>query len=224
MRLLAIVAVKEEAEAINCNQEIEVLVSGVGAVNAASCLTERLSKGLAPDCVLNVGVAGILPQNKLQIGDMLIASRSVYFEEGIETPQGWIPLEAVGFNLLQKDFSNYFKGNTFIPSSLFLNRLKGIKIKNTSVFVGGIATVSTISGCNKRSREVVSRTDCYAEGMEGAAVLHAAARFKIPALEIRFMSNTTGDRESQVWDLKKALGTMRESIPFIFENLVNNNI
>ena len=51
MRLLAVVAVKEEAEAINCNEEIEVLVSGVGAVNAASCLTERLSKGFAPDCV-----------------------------------------------------------------------------------------------------------------------------------------------------------------------------
>ena len=222
MRLLGIVAVKEEAEAINCDEQIEVLVAGVGAVNAASCLTERLSKGSPPDCVLSLGVAGILPPYKLQIGDILIANRSVYFEEGIETPHGWRSLESIGFSLLPKDSSGSFKDNSFMPSALFFNRIKNIEIENRTVFVGGIATVSTISGCDKRSRDVAARTNCCAEGMEGAAVLHAAARFEIPALEIRFMSNTTGDRGCQIWDLKKALGVMGESIPLIIKNLAND--
>ena len=145
MRLLGIVAVKEEAEAIGCDEQIEVLIAGVGAVNAASCLSERLSKGTPPDCVLSLGVAGILPQNKLQIGDVLIANRSVYFEEGIETPHGWRPLESIGFSLLHKDASGYFKDNAFIPSELYLNRIKNIAIKIKKppimVFVAGTSLI-----------------------------------------------------------------------------------
>ncbi len=41
--------------------------------------------------------------------------------------------------------------------------------------------------------------------MEGAAVVHAARRLHAPAIEIRVVSNTTGDRERQRWDLPAAL-------------------
>ena len=57
------------------------------------------------------------------------------------------------------------------------------------------------------------RTGAIAEGMEGAAIGHALARCtgrgtKPEFLEIRVVSNTTGDRGRQVWDIKGALATL----------------
>lgn len=45
--------------------------------------------------------------------------------------------------------------------------------------------------------------------MEGAAVLLAAHRLGIPAAEIRVISNTTGDRDRQVWDFGAGFAGMR---------------
>ena len=46
-------------------------------------------------------------------------------------------------------------------------------------------------------------------------MLHAAATFDMPALELRVISNSTGDRDRQAWDLDLAfarLGAMAGGI------------
>ena len=44
--------------------------------------------------------------------------------------------------------------------------------------------------------------------MEGAAVAHTAQRLGIKAIEIRVISNTTGTRETQKWDINLALSNL----------------
>src|SRR5262249_12942439 len=70
---------------------------------------------------------------------------------------------------------------------------------------GGIATVSTCSGTDAFATDVRDRTGAIAECMEGAAVGLVAERLGIPVGEVSIISNTTGDRNRQVWDLQKAL-------------------
>jgi nucleoside phosphorylase len=48
--------------------------------------------------------------------------------------------------------------------------------------------------------------------MEGAAVVHAARRQKVAAIEIRAISNTTGDRASQQWDLQAGFEALGKSM------------
>ena len=48
-----------------------------------------------------------------------------------------------------------------------------------------------------------------AEAMEGAAVVHAARRVGVPAIEIRSISNTTGDRATQRWDIAAAFAALQ---------------
>ena len=48
---------------------------------------------------------------------------------------------------------------------------------------------------------------------EGAGLLHAARRLGVPAIELRVISNTTGDRDRQQWDLPAALEALRTSVP-----------
>jgi futalosine hydrolase len=48
--------------------------------------------------------------------------------------------------------------------------------------------------------------------MEGAAVVHAARRLKVPAIELRAISNTTGDRANQQWDLQAGLAALGQAL------------
>ena len=77
---------------------------------------------------------------------------------------------------------------------------------------GPIATVATCSGTDDAAREVVIRTGALAEAMEGAAVVHAALRLDLPGIELRSISNTTGDRGQQRWDLPRGLSALREAM------------
>jgi futalosine hydrolase len=48
--------------------------------------------------------------------------------------------------------------------------------------------------------------------MEGAAVVHAARRLGVSAIELRVISNTTGDRDNQEWDLAGAMAALGRSV------------
>src|SRR5262249_16173113 len=85
---------------------------------------------------------------------------------------------------------------------------------------GPIATVSTCSGTDARAAAVRAHTHALAEAMEGAAVAPVASRIagirpdrSAPAIgELRVISNTTGDRGSQTWDIKRALAHLTEAL------------
>ena len=76
--------------------------------------------------------------------------------------------------------------------------------------VGSIATVATCSATDELADEIALRTGSVAEAMEGAAVLHAARVLGVPALELRVISNTTGNRGEQVWDLPRAFEALSD--------------
>ena len=90
---------------------------------------------------------------------------------------------------------------------------------NQHMPTGRIATVATCSGSDLQAELIARRTSAIAEAMEGAAVVHAARRLGVPAIEIRTISNTTGDRQHQQWDLDGALHAMSRDIPSILKQL-----
>lgn len=191
--------------------------SGVGKVNAALCAA-RVVDASRFDRVINLGVCGALPAlhagTTLQIGDVVIADRSVYADEGIATdgpgadetgftdmsaagfpPGGW-PRPAFAGNALETDAAL----RSEIAQRLHAQSLRPV--------IGALATVSTCSGTDALARAIALRTGAIAEAMEGAAIGHALARMFEPApafAEVRIVSNTTGNRSRQAWDLKGAL-------------------
>jgi futalosine hydrolase len=124
----------------------------------------------------------------------------VYFEEGLITPEGFRTPAAMGFPL------GAFDGNAVPGDPVLLEELApGFR-------TGRIATVATCSGTDAAAMEVARRTGAIAEAMEGAAVLHAARRLRVPAIELRAISNTTGDRDHQRWDLRGALAALGAAV------------
>lgn len=220
MRILLITAVKKEAEAIAtiADERTIIVVAGVGRTNAACATTEAMLQRGPFDAVLSVGVAGALPVTDdgdagaptfaCEIGEPIVATHAVYAEEGLLTSEGFRDMSGLGFPL-----ADGVVGNALPADAGLVNQLAMI------FRTGRIATVATCSGTDAAARDIARRTGAIAEAMEGAAVLHAARRLKTPAGEVRVISNTTGDRSRQQWDLPRAFSALSETVREVVRRL-----
>jgi futalosine hydrolase len=210
-RTLVIVAVEAERAALGAaclaSPAVRVVVAGIGRTNAAAATAEALAEARAAGtpfaAVISVGIAGALPGSNLAIGTVIVADVCIYAEEGIALPEGQGDMRVLGFPL------GDFEGNR-VPVDGAL--LSGFRSLGTAC---EIATVATCSGTDAAAHAVRTRTGAMAEAMEGAAVVHAARRAGVPAIEIRSISNTTGDRAKQQWNIAAAfaaLGAVGDSI------------
>jgi futalosine hydrolase len=184
------------------SERFDLVLTGVGKVNAAAGVLAVLDPR-RHGAVVSVGIAGSLPGSGLEVGQVVAATRSVYADEGLETDSGFRSLEEMGFLL------GPFSGGAVPGDAALLGWLAGV-----ADATGPIATVSTCSGTDGLAARVRERTGALAEAMEGAAIGHAVAR-RHPAVafgELRAISNRTGRREGQGWNLDLALGRLSEAI------------
>jgi len=199
-RILIVTAVQAEADAIGRPNGTFVVSSGIGRTNAAAATTAAILSDGPFTWVISAGVAGALPKSNLSIGDIVVADKCVYFEEGLQTTDGFQNITEMGFSL------GNFKGNEVPVDSWMLEQLGSLGI------VAPIATVATCSGTDEHAILVQKRTRCVCEAMEGAAVVHAANKVSSPAIEIRSISNTTGNRDSQEWNIELALKNLGDAV------------
>ena len=204
-RILVIVAVEAERAALGARclaaPEVHVVVAGIGRTNAAAATAEALAEARATGApfaaVISTGIAGALPGSNLAIGTVIVADACVYAEEGIALPEGQGDMRVLGFPL------GDFEGNRVPVDGALLVAFRALGP------ACAIATVATCSGTDAAALSVRTRTGAMAEAMEGAAVVHAARRVGVPAIEIRSISNTTGDRATQRWDIAAAFAALQ---------------
>lgn len=199
-RILIVTAVQAEADAIGRPKGTFVVSSGIGRTNAAAATTAAILSDGPFTWAINAGVAGALPESNLRAGDIVIANKCVYVEEGLMTPDGFQNMEQMGFSL------GNFSGNAVPVDPWMLEQFSPLG------HIASVATVATCSGSDAQAEIVRERSGCACEAMEGAAVVHAAHRLGVPSIEIRAISNTTGDRDSQEWNLELALSTLGQVV------------
>jgi futalosine hydrolase len=204
-RILVIVAVEAERTALGARclatPEVHVVVAGIGRTNGAAATAEALTEARATGApfaaVISTGIAGALPGSNLALGTVIVADACVYAEEGIALPEGQGDMRVLGFPL------GDFEGNRVPVDGVLLMAFRALGP------ACAIATVATCSGTDAAALSVRTRTGAMAEAMEGAAVVHAARRVGVPSLEIRSISNTTGDRATQRWDIAAAFTALQ---------------
>lgn len=174
-----------------------LIQTGVGKANAAAAVA-RINP--PPQLILNLGICGTLDP-ALPLGSAILADRSLYADEGIITPDGFLTPEQFGFPYAPPPFSD----RGIAPPDWLLATLRPLADR-----VAPIATVSTCAGTDERAAWVRSRTGALAEAMEGAAVGQICARQGIPFAELRVVSNTTGNREHQRWNVHAACARLAE--------------
>jgi futalosine hydrolase len=179
-------------------------VTGVGKASAAMETAIALREG-SPACVLQVGCAGAFPGRGLSPGDVVIADAEVFSDEGVEGPQGFLDLAALG--LLASSGPAGRIGNDVPvtrPRAETLEEVTAHARGRFAIRVGRLATVSTGSGTRRRAEEVAARREPLAESMEGAAAALAAWRHGVPFYEVRGISNLAGERDRAAWDIETA--------------------
>jgi len=136
----------------------------------------------------------------LPIGRSMLATHSEFVDLGLRKPDGFESVAEMGFGTTEF-------GDVFRPD----DALREAIVPEVDV-LGPVATVSTCSGTDELARFVRARLDGVAggEAMEGAAVGLVAALSGpgVPFAEVRVISNSTGNRDDQVWDLPCAFESL----------------
>jgi futalosine hydrolase len=176
----------------------DLVVTGIGKANAAGAVARTANLALHR-WVLSLGIAGSLPASGLGVGQSIVATSCVFVDEGLQTDESFLDCAAMGFPLAD------FPGSAAPVDQALIRKLRPL-----ADAAGPIATVSTCSGTDALAGLVRSRTGALAEAMEGAAVALVARRLGLPMAELRVISNTTGSRGRQRWDLKGAVARLSD--------------
>jgi futalosine hydrolase len=184
-------------------QSVNLLVTGIGAVNTAHALTQRFMTQPAPSLVIQTGVAGAFVPANVAVGSVVLADTEIYGDLGVLTPAGWRPLEEIGIPLLAARGSHEARFNYFPLDASLVQRAcaaAGSMIARTGKFL----TVSQVTGVRTVGDELYARFGALCESMEGAAAAHVCAMHDVPFLEVRGISNLVEDRDRSKWKLKEA--------------------
>jgi futalosine hydrolase len=138
-------------------------------------------------------------------------------DEGVQTPDGWETLEAIGIPSLVVGGTRYFNEFPLCRQAAFraaaLAATRGISLRS-----GRFVTVSTCSGTAARGAELRKRFDGLCENMEGAAVAQVALACGVPCLEIRGISNPVEDRDLSRWDIPAAVANAQRFVLAFLES------
>jgi futalosine hydrolase len=193
---------------VQLTDRVQILISGVGKANAAGGTASALH-ALQPGAVISLGIGGALPRPGTSpgdrfehaIGQAVRCTRSVFADEGVQTPGGWQTMAERGFGPRQELPESQ---SMAVAADDRLLRLLEAALPSR----GDCATVSTCSGTDAHAMQTAARSGCTIEAMEGAAVGLAVQRIapQIPFIELRVISNRTGN--DQAWDLPSALAAL----------------
>ncbi|MEK6672886.1 MAG: futalosine hydrolase [Nitrospirota bacterium] len=190
-------------------REVVYAVSGMGKTNAAHAVTVLIVK-YSPDMIILFGVGGAYPESGLKVGDIAVAEKEVYGDEGVFTREGFQGTDIIGIPLLKKGSKKCFNEFPFDKGLIKLVTRHSSFVPN--IKIGPFVTVSTCTGTRKRAIELRNRYNAICENMEGAAVVHVCAIYSKPVIEIRGISNIVEERDIERWDIRLGAGNCQKAV------------
>ncbi|MFE4378305.1 futalosine hydrolase [Streptomyces cyaneofuscatus] len=176
----------------------DVLAGGAGPAAAAAAAAFALASS-APHpygLVISAGIGGGFAPTA-PLGSLVVASDIVAADLGAETPDGFLPVTALGFGR-----------DRFVPPPALVREVAAA----TGAAPGPVLTVSTVTGTAARAAALLAaHPGALAEAMEGFGVAEAAERTGVPVLELRAVSNTVGPRDRAAWRIGDALAALTEA-------------
>jgi len=205
----------------NCSAVLAL--SGIGKTNASHAATLLIEK-FSPGIIINFGIGGAYPSSGLRVGDIAIAKKEIYGDEGLLLEDGFHTADAIGIPYLKKGGKKYFSEFP-LDKALTGKAIKCFRLTPNplplapEIKSGTFITVSTCTGTNKRAKELEKRFNAICENMEGAALAHVCAMYGIPLLEIRGISNIVENRDRSKWDIKTAAENCQKVVLEILKRL-----
>ncbi|MEV0896632.1 futalosine hydrolase [Actinoplanes sp. NPDC049802] len=199
--LLIVTAVTAEADAFRARLDpgrTVVEAVGVGPAAAAAGTARLLATGHYR-AVISAGIAGGFP-GRAPVGSLVIATRSIAADLGAESPDGFLPIEELGF------------GSSLLDTDPAL--LKALRTALPEAIIGDVLTLATVTGTAETAERLATRfPEAAAEAMEGHGVAVAASGAGLPFAELRAISNPIGPRDRAAWRLADAFAALGSTAP-----------
>ncbi len=182
----------------------KLLISGIGQLQTAYALQNRIRLE-RPDLVIQAGIGGA--PAKEEIGNVYAIGSEKIADLGAMEKTGFTDIFEMG--LENPDRFPFRDGKLNNPYRSLLE-WTGLPVLD-GVTVNGIIA-SDVACFQRNPRRVV-------ESMEGAALHYVSLMEKVPFLQIRAISNMTGDRDKNRWKLKEALKSLHEVLVVMIQKL-----
>jgi len=188
------------------NNNIAVLISGIGIVNMASELSLFLANNNDFKLVINIGIGGCFDKN-INFGQLFFIDNDYLPEIGVLNKIDDIsefPIELFDHNpLTPSKIDNVFNINPKLFSTLE-------KLKKYSAL-----TVNSCTNNQERAEYFKNKYSAMIESMEGYAFFEVCSKFDVSYFQIRANSNLIPQKNKADWNMQSALLTIDE---FLIEN------
>jgi nucleoside phosphorylase len=202
---------------------VVVLLPNMGNVAAANAVTDTIARW-NPRFVLMVGIAGGIPQDDLDLGDVIVADQIVGYEYGKVTDQGLKPRDRVypASALLLDRIRNFWDDSW--TQQIKVPRPENASRTGSKLFIGPIASGNKVVASIEFRRQLTQHwSKLIGLEMEGEGVFAATFdRPQIPAtLVIRGVCDMADKRKSDEWQEYAANAAAAFAISFIKNGPVN---
>jgi futalosine hydrolase len=185
---------------------IEALITGVGLMASTYALT-KAATSYQPDLIIQAGIAGTLDAN-LELGKVVAVRQETVGDLGVQEGESFKSL--FDLNLLGTEVYPWSKG-------VLSNSNKILSECDLSVVDG--VTVNEISTKDETITYYRNVINAQVESMEGAALHYVGLMERIPFLQIRSLSNFTGERDKTKWAMQKAVTNLNDALQRILKKL-----
>jgi nucleoside phosphorylase len=202
---------------------VVVLLPSIGNVPAANAVTDTITRW-QPRFVLMVGIAGGIPQNDLDLGDVVVADQIVGYEYGKVTEHGIKPRDRVyPASALMLDRVRNFWDDSW-KEQINTPRPENAARAVPKLFIGPIASGNKVIASTEFRQQLTTHwPKLIGLEMEGEGVFAAAFdRPQIPAgLVIRGICDMADKRKSDEWHEYAANVAAAFAISFLKSGPVN---
>ena len=181
------------------NHEVDILVSGVGMVAAASWTSRELARERY-ELALNLGVCGSF-NRALVPGTVVHVVSDCIAELGAEDGEAFLTVQQM--RLLGENEFPFQQGRLVNVAPPPLRALADLRTAK------GI-TVNTVHGSELSIQRVTERFKPDVETMEGAGFMYSALIHGVPFAQVRAISNVVERRNRGAWQLDLAIRELGE--------------
>ena len=183
---------------------ISFAATGAGKVSTA-LKTLELIQQRTPGWIIQVGCAGAYPSSGLSTGDAALAELEIFADEGVRTPDGFLTMEDLSLPQAEREGEViYNRVPVEGPTKTALESIRSAIAAPPSIRTGPFCTVSCGSGSDAAAAWIEAAWSPLVESMEGASAALVAWKHKVRFSEIRGISNQTGNRKREEWDIPAA--------------------
>jgi futalosine hydrolase len=184
------------------NNEISLLITGVGSISTAWSIKQWISENGKPDVAINGGIAGSY-QEEFKIGDVVMPVTDCFADAGIEDGDKFLTLTEAG--LMTGDELPYNNGLLYTDPR-YLEKMRNIIRPVRAI------TLNTATGSEASRGKWMKKYYPDIETMEGATFFYLCLRENIPFLALRAISNKVELRNKDNWNISLALKNLSEKL------------